>query len=60
MAAGSSGYAPPVQEGERMTVDTSVDTDTTLALMSYNIGIQNNEVNDGVKAPKRCQISVHP
>ena len=40
-AAGSSGYAPPVQEGGRMTRDTSVDahhaghafTDTTLALV---------------------------
>ena len=40
-AAGSSGYAPPVQEGGRMTGDTSVDnhhaghafTDTTLALV---------------------------
>ena len=42
-AAGSYGYAPPVQEGGRMTGDTSVDahhaghafTDTSLALMSY-------------------------
>ena len=41
-AAGSSGYASPVQEGGRMTGDISVDAhhaghafiDTTLALMS--------------------------
>ena len=53
--AGSYSYAPPVQEGGRMTGDTSVDahhagyafTDTTLALMSYNIGIQNAEIHTG-------------
>ena len=56
-AAGSSGYAPAVQEGGRMTGDTSVDahhagdafTDTTLALMSYNMGIQNAEIHSGKK-----------
>ena len=54
-AASSSGYAPPVQEEWPMTADTSVDAhhaghafpDTVLALMSYNIGIQNKEVHSG-------------
>ena len=54
-AASSSGYAPPVQEEWPMTGDTSVDAhhaghafpDTVLALMSYNIGIQNGEVHSG-------------
>ena len=56
-AAGPSGYAPPVEEGGRMTGDTSVDahhagdafTNTILALMSYNIGIQNAEIHTGRK-----------